>query len=83
MAESAVIKSFYLEPADGAAMVPHRAGQHLPIRLPQPSGEPPLLRTYTVSVAPSAPQLRISVRKLGVGSSHLHEALAVGDIIDC
>lgn len=83
VAESAVIKSFYLEPADSAGVAPHRAGQHLPIRLPQPGGEPPLLRTYTVSVAPSAPQLRISVRKLGVGSSHLHDAVAVGDIIDC
>ena len=83
VAESAVIKSFYLEPADGAAIAPHHAGQHLPIRLAQPDGEPPLLRTYTVSVAPSAQHLRISVRKLGVGSSYLHDAIAVGDIIDC
>ena len=83
VAESAVIKSFYLEPADGAGGAPHRAGQHLPIQLSQPGGEPPLLRTYTVSVAPSAPQLRISVRKLGVGSSHLHDAVAVGDVIEC
>ena len=81
--ESAVIKSFYLERADGAAMASHRAGQHLPIRLPQPGGEPPLLRNYTISVAPSAQQLRISVRKLGVGSSYLHDAVAVGDLIDC
>lgn len=83
VAESAVIKSFYLEPADGAAIIPHRAGQHLPIRLAQPDGAAPLLRTYTLSVAPSAPQLRISVRKLGTGSSHLHDAIAVGDLIDC
>ena len=81
--ESAVIKSFYLERADGAAMASHRAGQHLPIRLPQSGGEPPLLRNYTISVAPSAQQLRISVRKLGVGSSYLHDAVAVGDLIDC
>lgn len=81
--ESAVIKSFYLEPVDGAGVAPHRAGQHLPIRLPQPGGEPALLRTYTVSVAPSAPQLRISVRKLGQGSSYLHDAIKVGDVIDC
>ena len=40
--ESAVIKSFYLERADCAAMASHRAEQHLPIRLPQPGGEPPL-----------------------------------------
>lgn len=83
VAESDVIKSFYLEPADGAATMPHRAGQHLPIRLAQPNGEPPLLRTYTVSVAPSAQQLRISVRKLGIGSSFLHDAIKVGDTIDC
>lgn len=83
VAESAVIKSFYLEPVDGAAMAPHHAGQHLPIRLAQPGGAPPLLRTYTVSVAPSAEQLRISVRKLGVGSSYLHDAVSVGDQIDC
>lgn len=83
VAESTVIKSFYLEPAGGVAMAPHRAGQHLPIRLVQSGSEPPLLRTYTVSVAPSALQLRISVRKLGVGSSHLHDAIAVGDTIDC
>lgn len=81
--ESAVIKSFYLEPVEGAGVEPHRAGQHLPIRLPQPGGEPPLLRTYTLSVAPSAPQLRISVRKLGLGSSYLHDAITVGDVIDC
>lgn len=83
VAESTVIKSFYLEPADGVAMAPHRAGQHLPIRMAQNNGEPPLLRTCTVSVAPSAAQLRISVRKLGLGSSHLHDVVAVGDIIDC
>ncbi|MBA4047755.1 MAG: FAD-binding oxidoreductase, partial [Sphingomonas sp.] len=81
--ESAVIKSFYFESVDGEPVAVHRAGQHLPIRLPQPGGEPPLLRTYTVSIAPSAAQLRISVRKLGVGSSYLHEAIAIGDIIDC
>lgn len=81
--ESAVIKSFYFESVDGEPVSIHRAGQHLPIRLPQPDGEPPLLRTYTVSIAPSAAQLRISVRKLGVGSSYLHETIAVGDIIEC
>lgn len=82
--ESAVIKSFYLDPVDGVAYPPHRAGQHLPIRLPQAGSDgTPLLRTYTLSVAPSAPQLRISVRKLGEGSSHLHDAIAVGDVIEC
>jgi hypothetical protein len=82
--ESTVITSFYLEPVDGVALAPHRAGQHLPIRLLQAGDDgAPLLRTYTISAAPSAPQLRISVRKLGTGSSHLHDAIAVGDVIEC
>lgn len=83
VAESEVIKSFYLEPVDGAVIAPHRAGQHLPIRLVPPDGHPPLLRTYTISVSPSAEQRRISVRKLGVASSYLHDAVAVGDIVEC
>lgn len=81
--ESSVITSFYLEPVDGAVGAAHRAGQHLPIRLRRAGDSPPLLRTYTISVAPSAPQLRISVRKLGEGSSHLHDSVKVGDVIDC
>lgn len=81
--ESSVIRSIHLEPADGAAIPQHRAGQHLQIRLPQADGAPHLLRTYTISVAPSAAQLRISVRKLGIGSSYLHETVTVGDIIEC
>lgn len=81
--ESAVIKSFYLEAADGAPVAPHKAGQHLPIRLEQRGDEPALLRTYTISVAPSAPQLRISVRKLGAGSGQLHDDVAEGDLIEC
>lgn len=81
--ESEVIRSFYLEPSNGQRFAPHRAGQHLPIRLNLCDGTSPILRTYTLSVAPSAAQLRISVRKLGLGSSHLHEEIAVGDTIEC
>jgi len=31
--ESATIRSFHLEPIDGAGLVPHQAGQYLPIRV--------------------------------------------------
>jgi ferredoxin-NADP reductase/predicted pyridoxine 5'-phosphate oxidase superfamily flavin-nucleotide-binding protein/ferredoxin len=31
--ESATIRSFHLEPMDGAGLVPHQAGQYLPIRV--------------------------------------------------
>ena len=51
--ESSVIRSFHLQPADGHAVPPFQAGQHLPIRLQPAGGEAPLQRTYTISQAPS------------------------------
>jgi ferredoxin-NADP reductase len=80
--ESTVIRSFHLEPADGAGVTPHRAGQHLPIRLRVPGEAKPILRTYTVSTAPSDPGYRISVKRHGLASAHLHDRIAVGDIIE-
>lgn len=80
--ESSVIRSFHLEPADGKGIVAHEAGQHLPIRVrPDPAAEP-ALRTYTLSTAPSDGYYRISVKRQGLVSSHLHDDLAVGDVID-
>lgn len=79
--ESSVIRSFYLEPADGGALDPALAGQHLPIRLTLPEGGEPIIRTYTISCAPVTGHYRISVRKLGLASSHLHDAVGQGSII--
>lgn len=80
--ESSVIRSFHLEPADGKGIAAHEAGQHLPIRLrPDPAGEP-VLRTYTLSTAPSDGAYRISVKRQGLVSNHLHDDLAVGDLIE-
>lgn len=79
--ESSVIRSFHLEPADGAGLAAHEAGQHLPIRV-SPLGEPrPLIRTYTLSSAPGDQLYRISVKREGVVSGHLH-GLDVGDVIE-
>jgi uncharacterized protein len=80
--ESDVIRSFYLEPADGAGSVAHRAGQHLPIRVTLPGDAKPLIRTYTLSVAPSDGVYRISVKREGRVSSYLHDTLTIGDSID-
>lgn len=79
--ESSVIRSLYLEPADGHGVAPFLAGQHLPIRLKPPGSEAWLQRTYTLSVAPGDHQLRISVKRDGVASTALH-ALSVGDVIE-
>ena len=80
--ESASIRSFYLKPQDGTGLVPHLAGQHLPIRMRLPGSDTPAPRTYTLSAAPSDGVYRISVRRDGLASTHLHDAVRVGDVIE-
>ncbi|OKO77883.1 pyridoxamine 5'-phosphate oxidase family protein [Bradyrhizobium sp. NAS96.2] len=80
--ESRSIRSFHLQPDDGAGRLPHRAGQHLPIRIALPGADKPIIRTYTLSVAPSDGMYRISVKRGGVVSQHLHDNIRVGDIIE-
>ncbi len=80
--ESASIRSFHLVPADGAALLPHLAGQHLPIRVRLPGQAKPLIRTYTLSVAPSDGTYRISVKREGTVSRYLHEHLHEGSTLE-
>ncbi len=80
--ESSVVRSFYLEPTDGAGLIPHLAGQHLPIRVTPAGATVPVIRTYTLSVAPSDSHYRISVKREGLVSRHLHEVMQVGNLID-
>ncbi|UVL90508.1 pyridoxamine 5'-phosphate oxidase family protein [Pseudomonas sichuanensis] len=77
--ESRDIRSYYLQPDDGKP-VPFAPGQHIPMRL-QLDGEAPLVRTYSLSSAPSDGYLRISVKAQGPASRHLHERLKVGDVL--
>jgi uncharacterized protein len=79
--ESRVIRSFHLAPADGHAVPPFQAGQHLPIRLKTVTGEI-LQRTYTISQASSDEGLRLSIKREGVASSHLHDRVRKGDVIE-
>lgn len=80
--ESASIQSFHLQPGDGAGLLPHIAGQHLPIRLTVPGVEKPVIRTYTLSAAPSDGVYRISVKRDGLVSQHLHDSIRIGDTIE-
>jgi ferredoxin-NADP reductase/predicted pyridoxine 5'-phosphate oxidase superfamily flavin-nucleotide-binding protein len=80
--ESASIRSFHLAPADGAGLIAHRAGQHLPIRVTLPGEAKPAIRTYTLSVAPSDGVYRISVKRGGRVSAYLHDTLKTGDTIE-
>ncbi len=79
--ESRVIRSFHLVPADRHALPPFQAGQHLPIRLRTRTGEE-LHRTYTISHAPNDEGLRLSIKREGAASSHLHDHVHAGDLIE-
>lgn len=76
--ESRDIRSFYLQPEDGSP-VPFAAGQHIPVRVRL--GEDSVVRTYSLSSAPADGYVRISVRAQGPASRHLHEQVAVGDLL--
>ncbi|MBV4464632.1 pyridoxamine 5'-phosphate oxidase family protein [Pseudomonas sp. SWRI79] len=78
--ESHNIRSIYLEPADGAGLPVFQAGQHLPLRFNL--GGEIHIRTYSLSSAPSDDFFRISVKRDGVVSSHLHEQIQVGDLLE-
>lgn len=80
--ESSTIRSFHLQPDDGAGLLPHLAGQHLPIRVKLPGTDRPVLRTYTISAAPSDGFYRISVKRDGAVSRHLYGLINVGDTIE-
>ena len=80
--ESASISSFHLAPDDGADLLPHLAGQHLPIRVRAGDADKPLIRTYTLSTAPADGYYRISVKRDGLVSAWLHEHLGEGDTLE-
>ncbi|QXI00586.1 pyridoxamine 5'-phosphate oxidase family protein [Pseudomonas monsensis] len=79
-AESRHIRSIYLEPSDGAGLPVFLAGQHLPLRFTL-DGEVHI-RTYSLSSAPSDGFYRISVKREGRVSTHLHEQIRVGDVLE-
>lgn len=79
--ESAGVVSYYLEPQDGAGIPSYQPGQHALLRV-KPEGKETLLRTYSFSSAPSDTFLRISVKREGVVSGHLHDQMQVGSLLD-
>ncbi|MBS9478400.1 PAS domain S-box protein [Ancylobacter radicis] len=81
--ESAVITSFRLRPADGAAPAPHVAGQHLTLFADIP-GHGRVKRNYSLSSAPDGATYRISVKReaQGLVSRWLHDAAAIGTALD-
>jgi ferredoxin-NADP reductase/predicted pyridoxine 5'-phosphate oxidase superfamily flavin-nucleotide-binding protein/ferredoxin len=82
--ESADVRSFHLEPADGLGVAPHVPGQFISLRVPEWAGQgvASQVRSYTISDAPNGRSYRISVKRDGVVSSWLHAHLAPGAQIE-
>jgi uncharacterized protein len=82
--ESTVIRSFYLEPADGRGLAGYEPGQFLPIRTMPQGWDQPAMRTYTLSAAAGGTVYRISIKREGKGgvSDWLHDQAQVGDTIE-
>ncbi|HSP56755.1 MAG TPA: NO-inducible flavohemoprotein [Halomonas sp.] len=80
--ESAVIRSFVLEPSDGGPVADHEPGQYIGIRL-LIDGEP-VHRHYSLSDAPNGKSYRLSIKREPDGqvSRHFHDALKVGDTLE-
>jgi len=76
--ESRDIRSFYLATDTPVSFLP---GQHIPVRIPL-GNDTPLIRTYSLSCAPSDGYLRISVKAQGPASRYLHEQVNVGDVLE-
>ncbi len=88
--ESDEITSFHLTPADGGRVPAYRPGQYVTVRVLVPELGYNQPRQYSLSAAPGAPYLRISVKREGAGvqqaagwvSNHLHDQVHEGMVVD-
>lgn len=80
--ESEIITSFYLEPEDGGPIMDFTPGQYIGLDI-SIDGEP-TRRNYSLSDAPNGCYYRISVKREQGGqvSRHLHDHIALGDILN-
>lgn len=80
--ESAVIRSFVLEPEDGGPVADFAPGQFIGIKLTIDGT--PAYRHYSLSAAPNGRSYRISIKREGEGqvSRHFHDTLKVGDRLE-
>ncbi|MCL4746046.1 MAG: molybdopterin-dependent oxidoreductase [Burkholderiaceae bacterium] len=59
--EAAGVLSLRLEPVDGLALPDFRGGQHVPVQIPGPAGEP-MVRCYSLSSSAAEGSYRIAVK---------------------
>jgi len=83
-AESPSVMSIRLESDDGGALPAPLPGQYLTVKVPA-AGDPPPMRSYSLSGDPGAGHYRISVKREDRGqvSSWLHTHAAAGMTVEC
>jgi ferredoxin-NADP reductase/MOSC domain-containing protein YiiM len=81
--ETATVSSLYLAAPDGGSLPAARAGQYLTLRIPA-AGQPPPVRSYSLSSAPGASGYRISVKHEphGTVSGYLTSRVRPGTVLD-
>jgi ferredoxin-NADP reductase/MOSC domain-containing protein YiiM len=82
--ESSSVVSLLLVPADGRPLVAAEPGQFVVLRLRPNPDAPPVLRSYSLSDAPSTDHYRVSIKQElnGAGSTYVHKYVRVGDVLD-
>ena len=83
VAETATVRSIYLDSPDGSALPAARPGQYLTLRIPG-AGQPAPVRSYSLSCGPTAATYRISVKHEphGAVSGYLTSSLQQGAILE-
>jgi ferredoxin-NADP reductase/MOSC domain-containing protein YiiM/ferredoxin len=82
--ESGSVTSLILEPIDGRPLTPNLPGQFIVVRLRPTPDAPPLLRSYSLSGAPSTASYRVSVKcnPSGVAGAYIRDGVQIGAILD-
>src|SRR6201993_3999729 len=82
--ESSNVTSLVLEPANGEPLTAALAGQFIVLRLRPRPDESALLRSYSLSGAPSEDRYRISVKRepQGAAGAYIDTRVQAGDILD-
>ena len=80
--ESDDVCSFRLRPSDGAPLPPHLPGQYVTLRVDGPGGNGPAIRSYSLSDRPSRDGYRLTVKRGGLVSAFLQDAIEPGDVIE-
>src|SRR6516165_5026153 len=82
--ETSNVTSLVLEPADGEPLTAALAGQFIVLRLRPRPDDSALLRSYSLSGAPSEDRYRISVKREphGAAGAYIDTRVQAGDILD-